>query len=109
MKNILPLLIGAGLGVGLLLMTAGISLLRRRGWLHGPEGQWPLPKKLIVAGGSLMWILWLIALVPGVTPWMESSWWYVVSFGSGTLAAVIPLISVLRRQRASAGKQEPKA
>ncbi len=108
MKNILPILIAAGLGVGFLLMTAGFILVRRRDWPHGPEGQWPLPKKLIVAGGSLGWIFWLIALVPGVTPWMESSWWYVVIVGGCSLASFIPAILQLRRQRANAGKPEPK-
>ncbi len=108
MKNILTILIAAGLGVGFLLMTVGFILVRRREWPHGPEGQWPLPKKLIVAGASLGMIFWLLALVPGVTPWMEGSWWNVVILGGCILIMFIPIILQLRRQRASAGKQEPK-
>lgn len=109
MKYIPSLIVGVGLLVSFVLMQVGFIMVRRRNWPHGPAGQWPLPKKLIVAGASLGAIFWLIGLVPGVTPWVNGSWWNVVIFGGCILIMFIPTILQLRHQRANAGKQEPKA
>jgi hypothetical protein len=52
--------------VGLALMVAGFIHQRRYGSAFGPNGEWPLSRKLIIAGPVLWTISSLVLVVLGV-------------------------------------------
>ena len=77
--SLLPILSATLIGfVGFCLMLAAFALIARRGsWILAmqpdPQGNWPLPRRLMVIGASLSVlfsaILSLLFLIPGGIPW----------------------------------------
>jgi hypothetical protein len=70
--------------VGLALMVAGFIHQRRYGSAFGPKGEWPLSRKLIIAGP----VLWTIASLVMVVVEVKSGKWSEVLLGA-LLAAFI--------------------
>ena len=52
--------------VGIVLMVAGFIHQRRYGSSFGPKGEWPLSRKLIIAGPVLWMIAFALMAVDGV-------------------------------------------
>jgi hypothetical protein len=91
-------------GVGLCLMLAAFVLVARRGsWQQAMQldalGQWPLPRKLMVAGAGLGCLFSVLMFLPGMVPWWHYSWGHGVVFGFFLGIIFSWLIFQITRQR----------
>lgn len=73
--------------VGLALMVAGFIHQKRYGSAFGPKGEWPLSRKLIIAGP----VLWLISSLVLVVLAVKRGEWSQL-LGGALMAAFILLV-----------------
>ena len=100
------ILVAATSFVGLGLMTAAFVMIARRGgWQQAmqadAQGRWPQPRYLMAAGASLCCLFALLASIPGVLPWRDSSPRNLLftALGAVLAAALVGLMAVVQRRR----------